>query len=138
MNMAHYAKVNAITKKVENVIKADQDFINTLPDSGFWVQTSYNTHHGKYYNPCPQPDTAGQGYHEDDLAEDQSKALRWNFAVIGGTYDAERDAFLYPKPFPSWVLDETIMDWKSPVPYPQNALSSCLWDEETQSWIEID
>lgn len=136
--MAHYAKVNAITKKVENVIKAEQDFINTLPDSGFWVQTSYNTHHGKYYTPQPQPETAGQNYNDANLAVDQSKALRWNYAVIGGTYDAEKDAFLYPKPYPSWVLDETIMDWKTPVPYPSGVLTSHVWDEETTSWIEID
>ena len=137
MTMAHYAKVNAITRKVENVIKAEQDFINSLPDSGFWVQTSYNTHNGKYYNPCPQPETDGQGYHDHDLAEDQSKALRWNFAQIGGTYDAEKDAFIPPKPFPSWVLDETIMNWVAPVPYPQDAHASHLWDEVAKDWIHI-
>lgn len=136
--MAHYAKVNAITKKVLTVIKAEQDFIDNLPDSGFWVQTSYNTHHGKYYTPQPQPETEGQGYRDADLATDQSKALRWNYAVIGGTYDVDRDAFLYPKPYPSWVLDETIMDWKSPVPYPQNAQVSYVWDEETRNWVDID
>jgi hypothetical protein len=140
MTMAHYAKVNAITKKVENVIKAEQDFINRLPDSGFWVQTSYNTHHGQYYNPQPTPETQGQGYRAEDLApaEEQYKALRWNFAVIGGTYDADKDAFIPVKPFPSWVLDETIMDWKAPVDYPQDAHASHLWDEETKNWIHIE
>jgi hypothetical protein len=136
--MAHYAKVNLITKKVLNVIKAEQDFIDTLPDSGFWVQTSYNTRYGKYY--LAQDPVTGQGFREEDLApaDQQHKALRWNFAIIGGTYDAEKDAFIPPKPYPSWVLDETIMDWKAPVPYPNDAHASHLWDEETVSWIHIE
>lgn len=134
--MAHFAKINLVTKKVTNIIVAEQSYIDTLPDSGFWIQTSYNTHHGKYYT--PQSFVDGQGYRPENLApeSEQHKALRWNFAVIGGTYDVEKDAFIPPKPFPSWILDETIMDWFAPVTYPTTPREdSYIWDEDSQSWL---
>lgn len=62
--------------------------------------------------------------------------LRKNFAGVGFTYDEDRDAFIPPKPFESWVLNEATCLWDSPVPHPQDG-KSYSWDEESLSWIEI-
>ena len=61
-------------------------------------QTSYNTHGGVHYT-------------DGEPSEDQSKALRYNYAGIGFTYDENRDAFIPPQPYPSWVLDEATCLW---------------------------
>ena len=93
--MAHFAKVqNGI---VTQVIVAEPEFFSSFVDSspGEWVQTSYNTRGGIHYNP-----------ETGEPSEDQSKALRKNYAGIGYAYDKQRDAFIPPKPFASWVLDE--------------------------------
>ena len=85
-------------------------------------QTSYNTHHGVHYDrETGQP------------SEDQSKALRKNYAAIGYRYDADRDAFIPPKPFPSAVLNETTCDWEHPVAYPDDG-GKYVWNESTTSW----
>ena len=60
--------------------------------------------------------------------------IRKNYAGIGYTYDKERDAFIPPKPFDSWILNEETCQWKSPVPYPTDG-ESYLWDEDSESWI---
>ena len=62
--------------------------------------------------------------------------IRKNFAGIGYTFDAARDAFIAPKPFNSWILDEETCQWTSPVPYPDEE-GSWGWDEESLSWIEL-
>jgi hypothetical protein len=61
---------------------------------------------------------------------------RKNYAGISYTYDAERDAFIPPKPYASWLLNETTCLWDSPVPYPDDG-ERYTWDEEAQSWVEI-
>jgi hypothetical protein len=61
--------------------------------------------------------------------------IRKNYAGIGFTYDAELDAFIPPKPFDSWVLDEETAQWQAPVPMPEG---SYKWDEETLSWVELE
>jgi hypothetical protein len=103
--MAHYARI-AITGKVDKVIVAEKDFIDTLPDSALWVQTSYNTRGGIHYDPATGLPS-----------EDQSKALRFNYAGIGYTYDAQRDAFIPPKPHKDAILDEQTCLW--------------VWEDET-------
>lgn len=60
---------------------------------------------------------------------------RKNYAGIGYTYDKERDAFIPPQPFESWVLDEDTCLWEAPLPHP--AEGNHTWDEETTSWIEV-
>lgn len=122
--MGHYAKV--LDSKVVNVIVAEQEFMQTFVDStpGVWLETSYNTRGGVHY--LPDSDTP---------SEDQSKAVRKNFAGIGYTYDAAKDAFIAPQPFPSWILDEESCLWIPPVPRPEDGVYA--WDEATQSWIEI-
>ena len=111
--MAHFALVNA-QGIVEQVIVAEQDFINTVPNASLWVQTSYNTHGGQH---------------------PEGRPLRKNYAGVGFTYDAQRDAFIPPKPFTSWVLNETTCLWNAPVAYPIND-KHYAWDETTTSWVE--
>lgn len=61
--------------------------------------------------------------------------MRKNYAGIGYTYDAGRDAFIPPQPFASWVLNEDTCRWEAPVPYPQDG-KAYIWDEATTTWIE--
>ena len=73
---------------------------------GNWVQTSYNA------------------------------TFRKNYAGIGFTYDSIRDAFIPPKPYPSWVLNEDTCRWEAPVAYPTDD-KSYTWDEENTVWVEV-
>ncbi len=66
---------------------------------------------------------------------DQSKALRFNYAGIGFTYDENRDAFIPPQPYASWVLDEATCLWEAPVAYP--AEGAHVWDEQAGDWVEV-
>jgi hypothetical protein len=61
--------------------------------------------------------------------------IRKNYAGIGYTYDADIDAFVPPKPYPSWVLNTETAQWEAPVPYPNDG-KTYYWDEDTQSWVE--
>jgi hypothetical protein len=123
--MGHFAKVN--NGIVEQVIVAEPEFFQTFVDSspGEWIQTSYNTRGGVHY----QPDS-------NEPSADQTKALRKNYAGIGFTYNHLRDAFIPPKPYASWVLNEASCLWDSPVPYPTDG-KRYMWDEATTSWIEM-
>ena len=124
--MAHFAKVN--NGIVEQVIVAEPEFFDTFVDSspGQWIQTSYNTRGGVHYNP-----------ETGEPSEDQSKALRKNYAGIGYTYDREKDAFIPPKPFASWILNEETCLWESPILYPTDG-KSYKWNEDTLSWDEVE
>jgi hypothetical protein len=99
--MAHFAKIE--NNIVTQVVVAKQDFIDTLPDSDAWLQTSYNTRGGIHHEPNSNTPSA-----------DQSKALRKNFAGIGYTYDQERDAFIAPKPREDCIFDEWSCTWLFP------------------------
>lgn len=115
--MAHFAKVQ--DGIVTQVIVAEPEFFDTFVDSspGEWVQTSYNTYGGVHSN--------------------GGTPLRKNYAGIGFTYDKERDAFIPPKPFPSWVLNEDTCLWGAPVPYPQDG-KRYQWDEAALNWVEVE
>jgi hypothetical protein len=89
-------------------------------------RTSYNTHGGIHYNPIT-----------NEPSEDQSKAFRKNYAGIGYYYDSIRDAFIPPKPFPSWILNEESCLWDSPVPYPNDG-KMYTWNEDILNWQEIN
>jgi hypothetical protein len=123
--MAHFAKIdenNVVTQVVvvDNKDTADADGVEkehigaAYLESvlgGTWKQTSY---HGN---------------------------IRKNYAGIGYTYDADIDAFVAPKPYPSWVLDENAQ-WQAPVPMPADAGTGeppkmYSWDEATLSWVEV-
>ena len=89
-----------------------------------YKQTSYNTRGGVHYT-------------DGEPSEDQTKALRFNYAGIGFTYDPERDAFIPPKPFESWVLDEDTCLWVAPLPYPEDG-ATYTWNEELQEWTAVE
>ncbi len=113
--MAHYAKVN--NGIVEKVIVAEADFFNTFVDSspGTWIQTSYNTY-GNQHKLGGTP-------------------LRGNYAGIGYTYDATNDVFYAPKPYASWVLNNTTWLWEAPIAMPTNGIYE--WNEELGNWSEV-
>ena len=114
--MSHFAKVeNGV---VTQVIVIEQDVLNLghWGDPASWVQTSYNT--------------AG-GVHKLG-----GTPLRKNYAGIGFTYDAVRDAFIPPKPFASWVLNEDTCLWDAPTPMPTDG-KMYTWDEPTTAWVEF-
>lgn len=113
--MSHFAKVT--DGIVTQVIVAEPEFFNAFVDTspGEWVQTSYNTRGGVHVN--------------------GGTPLRKNYAGIGFTYDKERDAFIPPKPFPSWVLDENTCLWNSPVPHPNDG-KIYNWNESQGNWVE--
>ena len=120
--MSHFAKV--IDGIVQQVIVAEQDFIDSgaVGDASNWVQTSYNTRGGVHYNP-------------NSNEPDGGIALRKNYAGMGYTYDETRDAFIAPKPYPSWELNEDTCRWDSPTPYPDDG-KEYIWNEDTTSWDE--
>jgi hypothetical protein len=124
--MGNFAKVN--NGIVEQVIAAEPEFFNTFVDSspGEWIQTSYNTRGGVYYQP-----------NSFIPSEDQSKALRKNYAGVGYSYDKQKDAFIPPKPFNSWVLNETTCLWNAPVAMPTTELENnqyYFWNESNINW----
>jgi hypothetical protein len=123
--MGHFAKV--VDGKVATVIVAEKEFFETFVDSspGQWIQTSYNTRGGVHYKPD-----------SNEPSEDQSKALRGNYAGTGFTYDAVNDVFYGPQPYPSWVLNNTIWTWEAPVAYPTDG-KVYDWDESEQNWTEV-
>lgn len=123
--MAHFAKV--VDGTVTQVIVAEPEFFNTFVDTspGQWLQTSYNTRGGVHYQP-----------NSNTPSDDQSKALRKNYAGVGFTYDAQKDAFIPPKPYASWILNETTCLWEAPTPYPDDG-AVYRWDEETTSWVQL-
>jgi len=114
--MAHFAKVNGGI--VEQVIVAEPEFFDTFVDSspGEWIQTSYNTHGGQH--------------------KLGGTPLRKNYAGIGYSYDSERDAFIPPKPYESWMLNESTCLWEAPALMPNDG-KIYTWDEETLSWKEL-
>ena len=130
--MAHFAKVN--NGIVEQVIVAEPEFFDTFVDSspGEWIKTSYNMRGGVYYDPAtgePHADQAGM------IAADEGRQ-RKNYAGLGYTYDRTRNAFIPPKPFASWTLNEDSCLWEPPVAYPTDG-KMYRWDEETTNWVEV-
>ena len=118
--MSHFAKIeNGV---VTQIIVAEQDFIDSgaVGDPSQWYQTSYNTRGGVH-------ELGGTPY-------------RKNYAGIGFTYDKNLDAFIPPKPFASWTLNETTCLWEAPIVKPNG---NYKWDEElyqsdnTQGWVEV-
>lgn len=124
--MAHFAKLdeNNIVTFVTVGRDEDNELELTERTGDTYKQTSYNTHGGVYYQTDNTP------------SPDQSKAFRKNFAGIGYTYDKNRDAFIPPQPYPSWVLNEQTCNWDSPIPYPNDG-SIYSWNEGTQIWDKV-
>jgi hypothetical protein len=115
--MSHFAQIDE-NNIVTQVIVIEQDVVDTglFGDPASWIQTSYNTSGGVH--------TLG------------GTPLRKNYAGIGYTYDSTRDAFIPPKPYNSWILNETTCLYEAPTPMPSDG-KIYNWDEETTSWIEV-
>ena len=121
--MAHFAEVDAnnIVTRVIVISKENIDSGNWGSPSS-WIQTSYNTHGGKHY--------------DQEGVEDSGVALRYNYAGEGYTYDTTRDAFIAPKPYPSWTLVEATCQWEAPVARPDDD-KRYTWDEDVINWVEV-
>ena len=117
--MAHFAELNENNIITQVIVVANEELLDNGVESevkgiafcqslfgGNWKQTSYNGN------------------------------IRKNYAGIGYTYDAGRDAFIPPKPFESWVLNEDTCRWDAPTPYPTDG-KRYRWDEPTLSWVEV-
>jgi hypothetical protein len=124
--MAHYAQLDKDNVVVSVFVGRDEDdFVDDVTDweeyyapEGFTIKrTSYNTYGGVH---------SGGG-----------EPFRMNYAGIGFTYDEDRDAFIPPKPYESWVLDEATCLWVAPLPYPEDG-ADYTWDEETQEWTAVE
>tara|TARA_R100001440_G_scaffold16610_1_gene28163 strand:+ start:1044 stop:1544 length:501 start_codon:yes stop_codon:yes gene_type:complete len=146
--MAHFAKLGINSKVIGVEVVADDDmknadgvedeavgiqFLERIHGWPLWKQTSYNTRGGKHYK-------------EDGTeSEDQSKAIRKNYAGIGYIYDEDRDAFYAPKPHASWSLNEQTANWEAPVDFPTvidygdpKKLYDIAWDETNTRWVAKD
>ena len=122
--MSHYAQLDE-NNMIVFVIAAKSDHKEdefTESTGNVWKQTSYNTYGGVHYT-------------DGEPSADQSKALRFNYAGIGFTYDENRDAFIPPQPYASWVLDEDTCLWVAPIAYP--AEGDHVWDEQAGDWVEV-
>lgn len=121
--MAYFAKINSdnIVEEVRQINNEDEhrgnNLLNELGFEGTWIQTSYNTVQGKHL-------LGGAPF-------------RKNYAGIGYTYDLNRDAFIPPKNYSSWLLNEDTCIWEPPVSYPSDG-NFYMWDEESTSWIEAN
>ena len=124
--MAHFAKINENNIVTQVVVVNDSDGNNDTDGQNFlnnlfktthtWKKTSYNTYGNTHR-------LGGTPY-------------RKNFASVGFTYDSSRDAFIEPKPYNSWTLDETTCLWEPPVAYPTDG-KSYEWDEDNRQWVEV-
>ena len=136
--MAHFAKlgignkvekVEVVSNDIATTEQAGVDFLNNLYGTNdVWKQTSYNTKGGVHYQSDGQTPS-----------EDQSKAFRKNYACIDYYYDQTRDAFIPPKPFDSWILNETTCFWEARTPKhdlteEQEGNYYYSWNEKTKSW----
>ena len=130
--MASFAKIGLNNKVIEvlsvvNEVLHDSngveqeaigiDFLTKLTGYPIWKQTSYNTHGGVH--------SSG------------GTPLRKNHAGIGYTYDEDRDAFIPPKPFNSWILNEDTCRWEAPVTKPEDD-NMYFWNEQTLSWDLVE
>jgi hypothetical protein len=128
--MSHFAKldenniVTFVTVGRQEDDGKEQELCDRTGD--VYRQTSYNTRGGVHYNP-----------ETGEPSEDQLKALRKNYAGIGFTFDEQRDAFIPPQPFPSWVLNEESCLWDAPVPYPTDG-ELYSWDEAAGEWVAAE
>jgi hypothetical protein len=111
--MAHFAQIDENNIVVQVLVVPDnaedrgQDYlVNDLGLSGTWVQTSYNAR------------------------------IRKNYAGLGFTYDTDRDAFIAPQPFDSWVLNEDTCCWEAPVAYPSDGVMY-QWSETDKDWKAV-
>jgi len=128
--MAHWAELdenNVVTRVLvgDNNDPAGDEGYQWLIDNlgGTWVKTSYNAIGGKRRNPETNEITEEAGF-------------RKNYAGIGYTYDSAKDAFIPPKPFNSWLINEDTCLWDAPVAYPTDG-KIYTWNEDVIAWEEV-
>lgn len=118
--MAHYAQLDEKNIVVQVIVGVDEphdgEAIYAEATGQVWKKTSYNTFAGEHL-------LGGTPF-------------RKNYAGIGYTYDPNRDAFIPPQPYFSWVLNEQTCHWDCPVPMPINE-KQYAWDEQTRQWVEF-
>lgn len=115
LDVQHIDNINSMTPNgVENE-KVGCTFLTKLFGHETWIKTSFNTRGGVH--------TLG------------GTPLRKNYAGVGYTYDSRRDAFIPPKPFPSWVLNEDTCLWDAPVAAPNDG-KIYVWDEQIVNWVQ--
>lgn len=125
--MAHFARV--LNGEVTQVIVAEPEFMeNEFVDpnpaeEAEWIQCSYNTFGNVHYGPDGEPD--------------DGVALRGNFPSPGFVYDSENDVFYESQPFASWTIDTDTWLWTPPIPCPIEKGKAHIWDEDTQSWVDL-
>jgi len=123
--MAHFAEV--IDGVVNRVLVIEESQLDTelWGSKENWIQCSYNTRGGIHYNP-------------DTNEPDGGIPLRKNFPLQFWTYDEARDAFIPPKPFDSWILNEDTCLWEAPIPIPDpNSVDHIwAWIEDEQRWAK--
>lgn len=112
--MAHYAFIDEENIVTQVIVGRDE---NDLPEG----ITSWEEHYGKNFG-------------QRCIRTSYNSNIRKNFASVGFTYDEALDAFIPPKPFDSWVLDEETCQWVAPIAKPEEG--SYVWDEETGAWVE--
>ena len=116
--MAHYAELNyenmviRVIPGPDETVQSGLEQVYLLQTGNIWKRTSYNTVGGQH---------------------PEGKPFRKNYAGIGYKYDTQRDAFIPPQPFPSWVLNEDTCLWDAPTQMPTDGLY--YWDEATVSWL---
>lgn len=117
--MAHFAKLDENNKVLE-VIVVNNDALDLSNEEVSGIQ--FLSEHFDGYINWKQTSYNGN--------------FRKNYATIGGIYDSNRDAFIAPKPYDSWVLDENTCDWVAPIPFPTDG-KLYNWNESIQNWQEI-
>lgn len=131
--MAHYALIDENNKVVNVIVGIDEAELIEGKSPEEWygefhqmrcLRTSYNTVNGKHYS------------HETGKWS-KSRQFRGNFAGVGFTYNEQLDAFLPPKTFESWVLNEEEYMWEAPIPRPDDG-NDYLWDEENIQWVLLE
>ena len=119
-NMAHFAQIdenNIVTQVIAGVDEpVDGETLYAEITGLVWKKTSYNTLGGQH--------SLG------------GTPFRKNYAGVGYTYDAQRDAFIPPQPYASWSLDEQTCQWNAPTPYPNDG-NIYSWDESTLTWTQV-
>lgn len=118
--MAHYAELDGNNIVIRVIPGVDEtkggETIYSQFTGTVWKRTSYNTVQGKHL-------LGGVPF-------------RKNYAGLGFYYDEQRDAFIPPKPYPSWILNEETCNWVSPVPFPNDG-KKYRWDDPSGSWVEM-
>lgn len=129
--MAHFSQIdenNIVTRVL--VVSNDeenrgQEFLaNDLNFGGTWIKTSYNSRGGKRYDPITN-EYIGDNH------------FRYNFGIPGFYYDEQRDAFIPPKPYPSWILNENSCLWEPPISMPETD-GPWTWNEKIKNWEKIN